>query len=333
MTQGASSIGLCRQSPIAMLYRASTWICRTITTRWQEIVMVAGVVCAIVGAVVALFQSMPLLACTFLFFGAISAAGLAFMQQINAIRRLEKEILGNMHKENEKLKASNSALEKIKAELEKTAGELNQTKGELETTVHQLKAENAKQKIDFDESNQKLGAQVLELTTSVASLSGLGEHLKDEVQEVGKNTEIAKKILSKIEPHVDKAQCVLQQIRTQFKTQDQTFNEHIIELKKFFRTATVQKCISNLFKLTNEITAKHEEHTKLLLEYANHKDAFGRERTLLEATRKELQRLHPLLQRDERDLRTGVDQLATQNQRLREGLDLLSCQLSPVVSQ
>lgn len=324
MAQGVPSVGLFCRSPLVMLYQASTRLCRTITTHWQEIAMVAGIACAVIGAVAALFQSMPLLACTFLFFGAICAAGLAFMHQINAIRKLEKEILGSMQTENEKLKSSNIALEKTKTELEKTAGELKQTKGDLEESVRQLKIENAKQKSDFDESNQKLSTQVKELALLVARLSALDESFKDGLHKSIGNTEIAEKVLSKFQDHVGHVQIVLKQVEEQFKMQNQTFDQHMNGLKEFFSNTNVQNCMNQLLGLTRELAAKHQEHKQLLLEYAQHKEAFGRERTLLEEATKNLKKLHPLLQKDERGIQAGVEQLKAQNERFREELVTLT---------
>jgi len=259
------------------------------------------------------------------FFGAINAAGLSFMHQINAIRTLEKEILGNMSKENEKLKSNNLALEKTKKDLEATTGQLQQTKDKLEESVQQLQIENEKQKKEFDANNQDLRTQIQELTLIIAGLTGLSNRIKSDTEQSEKNTQIAQDILSQMPSHIDKAQLVLNTMKKQFETQDQTFSQHIDAIKKFFDN-------TNVISILQDINATRAEQTKAYADYAQFKEDFGKERALLEEIRKNFAHLHEQLRADEQGIQTGVQAFTTQNKELGQMLitlrQFLPCHLS-----
>jgi len=309
MTQGVESPSLTWHSPVALLYEVSSWACRLITTRWQEIAMVAGIVCAVVGAVVSFFQGMPVLACCFLLFGAINAAGLVYMHQINAIRELEREILGSMREENDKLKENNLSLEKTKTDLEAAVISLN-----LQMTL---------QNTEYQKNNSILAKKIEELTAVVVALKSFSALIVEEISEFQENNELAQSILTKIEPHVEKADFVLDKITEQFQSQDENFSERIAELTAFFSDATVQDCIQTLKVATKELKEEMSKTISTQKEYIKLQKKFTTERLLLEQVRKEQAYLHQLLQSDEQAISGAVKELTTQNQELREGLAAL----------
>lgn len=296
-------------SPITKLYQASTWACHTITNRWQEAIMIAGVACSVAGAVVSFFQSMPLIACSFLFFGVINVTGLFYMHQINTIRELEREILGSMREENDKLKTTNLCLEK--------------TKSDLEAAVVSLHLEMTIQNKEFEKNNANLVAQIEELTAVVAALKSFSELIVEEISHFKENNQVSRSILSKIEPHVEKADFVLEKIAKQFQSQDQNFSQRIEELTAFFSNAKVQEYIQTLKETSKELKEEMSKMISTQKEYITLQREFATERLLLEQVRKEQEHLHQLLQKDENALSGAVKEFMTQNQELRSGLEAL----------
>lgn len=260
---------------------AATPLFQRVVENWQESLMLAGVVVAVVGAVTAFFYGFTFLSCSFLFLGGLSALGAFFMRQISILKGFERE---RRH------------LEIQNRMLRTRINEFAQTTRQLRHQTHRLHENNVflnhqnktlGQHCDqLGNTNRDLHSQLEQLTTHNAQLRASSETICREVSSFSKSNQSLEGYSKGIQTHAETLQrqlhsskVLFDDIADKFNTHEKGLGEKISRLSEHFqelwgeksvlaRLQTLEKVRDQIAQETEKQKAISSQTQQLLQEHA-----------------------------------------------------------------
>jgi|GEM_PF-2910678 len=325
-------------------HATSPLVKRVITSHWQELLFIGGMVIAVVSAATAFFYGSPLLAVSFLALGALNATGAFYMHQFSALQDLEKtaetlkketqrlsSIADTFEKENRTLAQTNQSLlrtnERFKVialRLKRTQRELFQTNLAFRGTNSALQRTNAQ----LQETNTSLGQQVTQLTIQVSQLQESAARIRDEVQHFAQGNIQFDDHLRRlnasvrlIDDQITSSRHLCALITDRLDTQSQGLGEQIQALRQYFRELSDQNAITQRIQ---QFTTLQEQIHRSTQEFHQMNTQYAEERARLLEIQNVLLRLRQAFEALLLDLNAANTDHRTQNQQLHHNVDRLS---------
>ena len=325
-------------------HAASPLVKRVITSHWQELLFIGGMVLAVISAAGAFFYGSPFFAVSFLALGALNATGAFYMHQFSALQDLEKtaealknethrlsSIADTFEKENRTLAQTNQTLRRTSERFKHIAMQMQRTNRELFQTNLAFRGTNSalqRTNSQLQETNASLSQQVTQLAIQVSQLQESSARIRDEVQLFTKgNIQFDEHLrhlnasVRILDDQIASSRHLCELITNRLDTQSQGFVEQIQALREYFRELSNQNAIMQRIQ---EFTALQTQIHHATQELHQMHTQYREERARLLEIQNVLIRLRQAFEALLLDLNAANTDHRTQNQQLRQNVDQLS---------
>ncbi len=325
-------------------HATSPLVKRVITSHWQELLLIGGMILAVVSAAAAFFYGSPLLAISFIALGALNGTASFYMHQFSALKDLEKtaetlknetqrlsSIASTFERENRTLAQTNQSLLQTNERLKHITLRLNRTNRQLFQTNLDLKGTNAafqRTNAQLQDTNASLSHQVTLLTTQVSQLQESATRIRDEVKlfaqgnlQFDNHLRHLNASIRVLDDQISSSRHLSELITNRLDGQTQGLGEQIQALRQYFRELSDQNAITQRIKqftiLQTQIHQATQELNQMHTQYAE-------ERARLLEIQNILLRLREAFEVVLRDINIANIDHRTQNHQLRQNVDRLS---------
>jgi len=329
-------------------HACSPLVTRVITSHWQELVLIGGIVLAVASAAAAFFYGSYFLGLSFIALGALNATGAFYMHQFSALQDLEKtahalknettrlsSVVDNLEKENRTLTQTNQDLIRTQARLKNiaiqgTSRDLSRTNSSLRRTNSALQITNGQ----LQQTNTQLTEQVTRLTIQISQLQESAERIRNEVQLFAQgNIQFDEHLRSLnasvrlIDDQIISSRQLCELIKNRLQTESQGLGEQIQALRVYFRELSDQHAITQRIQqftdLQTQIHQATQELHRINLQYAEERARLVEIQNVLLALREAFTTLLT-------DIHIANIDHRAQNQLLQRNVDQLSVLISRI---
>ncbi len=272
-------------------------LCKKIRCLTKEELLQGGVVFAVVGIAVALFQGTVFFAIGFAMLGIVCYEGIQYVKKASLLERLEaahsrlQEYVKDLHGENTTYRRHNQTLRRSLSLLQSEVTSLQQenllfqrSNGELQNHVLMLSATNAQ----LEALAHNVQDQLLRLKQGNTQFSSNLTLLDTEIEKLGKELAISSELRGKID--------------TLFSSQREGFAEQFAKLSLYLQelkaeNKTLEK-MRELHHIQEAALRSQKQLSELQLSYAEERGKLETIRRLLEEERKRFAELRELFSSD-----------------------------------